>query len=340
MADHLDSPGKIVITVDPTHSASVGSPMGDPRTDITDVYAFLKPGDPDKSILVLNVNPLAPLLAKTFNHDAVYKINVDTDDEAVADRSFRITFSEPEDGTQTATARLVRGGGEARRDDDGDGEEIIEDAPVSFGHEPKITTQGPYRFFAGFRSDPFFFDLLGFIDDLNFKFGDFFADKNVFGIVLEVPNRALGEHPGTTSLWGRTLLSKGDDDDLVRDDRMGKAAINTVFNHGVDKDRFNSIDPDQDLTATLKTDPTLTFVQSFRNTLTALGGNPGLATVLLPDVLPYNFSKPSGYLNGRRLQDDVIDISLQLITNNPKATDNVGPHTDYLPEFPYLGTPH
>jgi uncharacterized protein DUF4331 len=72
-----------------------------------------------------------------------------------------------------------------------------------------ITVHGECRFFAGLRSEPFFFDLLGFIDDFNFSHGDFFADKNVFGIVLEVPNSALGATAATTSLWGRTLLTLG-----------------------------------------------------------------------------------------------------------------------------------
>ena len=123
-------------------------------------------------------------------------------------------------------------------------------------------------------------------------------------------------------------------------DRMARAAINTVFNHGTDKNIFNSIDPDKDLSA--MTSEGITFVQSFRNTLTALGGNPDLATVLLPDVLNYDFSKATNYaaLNGRRLQDDVIDISLSLVTGGGLTTDNVGPHSDYLSEFPYLGTPH
>jgi hypothetical protein len=86
----------------------------------------------------------------------------------------------------------------------------------------------------------------------------------------------------------------------------------------------------------------ITFVQSFKNTLTALGGSPSLATVLLPDVLNYDFSKPTAYgqLNGRRLQDDVISISLSLVTNGGLTTDNVGPHTDYLDHFPYAGKPH
>src|SRR5262249_44759755 len=195
-----------------------------------------------------------------------------------------------------------------------------------------------YRFFAGIRSDPFFFDLLGFIDGFNFTFGDFFADKNVFSIVLEVPNSALGATPSTTSVWARTAISKNQT--LVRDDRMARAAINTDFNHGQDKNSLNSQYPDKDLTT--MTAEGITFVQSFRNTLAALGGNPDLATVLLPDMLNYDFSKPTGYaaLNGRRLEDDVIDISLSLVTGGGLTTDNVGPHNDYLSEFPYLGRPH
>ena len=333
MADHLDSPGPIAVTVG-DDTANIGSPMGDPRTDITDVYAFLKPGDAGKSILVLNVNPLAPALASSFNSQAIYMINVDTNGDAVADRSFRIRFSEVEGVVQTATVHLATGELAARLNDGGPA--IIAGAPASFGAQPRITTQGQYRFFAGIRSDPFFFDLLGFIDDFNFTHGDFFADKNVFGIVLEVPNSALGSTPRTTSLWGRTVLAQNGS--LIRDDRMARAAINTVFNHGQDKNIFNSVDPDKDRTTV--TTEGITFVQSFRNTLTALGGNPDLATVLLPDVLNYDFSKATSYLNGRRLQDDVIDISLGLVTGGGLTTDNVGPHTDYLADFPYLGTPH
>ena len=335
MADHLDSPGPIAINVD-DHTANIGPPMGDPKTDITDVYAFLKPGDSTKSVLALNVNPLAPALATSFNSDAVYMINIDTNGDAVADRSFRIRFSKIADGVQTATVHLATGALAAHLNDGGAA--VIAGAPASFGPSAKITTRGAYRFFAGIRSDPFFFDLLGFIDGFNFSFGDFFADKNVFSIVLEVPNSALGTTPSTTSVWARTVLSQNGT--LVRDDRMARAAINTVFNHGQDKSIFNSIDPDKDRTA--MTAEGITFVQSFRNTLSALGGNPDLAMVLLPDVLNYDFSKPTSYaaLNGRQLQDDVIDISLNLVTNGGLTTDNVGPHSDYLSEFPYLGTPH
>jgi hypothetical protein len=65
-----------------------------------------------------------------------------------------------------------------------------------------------------------------------------------------------------------------------------------------------------------------------------------IAKILLPDVLTYDYSSSAGYLNGRRLQDDVIDISLNLVTNGKITGDGVGPHTDYLAEFPYVGKPH
>ena len=43
------------------------APNLDPRTDITDLYIFQNPGDPTKSILILNVNPEAPTRANAFD---------------------------------------------------------------------------------------------------------------------------------------------------------------------------------------------------------------------------------------------------------------------------------
>ncbi len=357
MADHLDSPGPFAIPdPDPTSStepalASVGPPMGGSTlahaaTDITDVYAFQKPDDTDlgKSILVMNVNPLATLLANQFESGAVYQLLVDTNKDALADVTFEVTFSSTGGGQ---TARVQR-----------NGVTIFESAPVSFGKQAIITVEGPFKFFAGLRSDPFFFDLLGFLDGFDFRFGDFFLDKNVFGIVLEVPNKALGTTPSTTGVWGRTKIMQSGG--LVKDDRMGRAGINTVFNHGADKNIFNNLDPSDDLTAQTSESTTLspmTFVQSFAGTLftlSNLGGHAGYTMdeatfiashILLPDILTYDFSKPTDYatLNGRRLQDDVIDISLNLVTKGLLTSDNVGPHISgpnrYLDHFPYLGTP-
>ena len=43
-----------------SHHASgpnFGFPHGDARLDMTDIYAFRKPGDPSKSIIVFDVHP-------------------------------------------------------------------------------------------------------------------------------------------------------------------------------------------------------------------------------------------------------------------------------------------
>src|SRR6266516_3452370 len=324
MADHLDAPGLM-------------SPDSNPRTDITDIYAFQKPGDPHKSILVLNVNPLAPTLANSFAGNGLYELKLDTDGDALAEIAFRIAFTPVTHGQQWATVRRVAG--EDANDDENGGEVIIKNAPVSFGSKTDITKAGPYKFFAGIRSDPFFFDLIGFLHNFQFTGSDFFIDKNVFGIVLEVPNTALGSKP-KVGIWGRTLIPQGDD--VVPVDRMGRPAINTVFNHGQSKNIFNSIDPSADRSA-LNADA-VTFVQSFVATLESFGHSAAeaqsITDILLPDILQYDYSSSAGFLNGRRLQDDVIDIELNLVSNGTVTSDMVGPHTDYLSEFPYLGIPH
>jgi hypothetical protein len=325
MSDHLDAPG-------------LKPPLGDVKTDITDVYAFLKPDDPGKSILVLGVNPLT--LASEFETSAEYLLNVDTNRDAIAEITFRTRFSGTA-GAQRATVDRITAGGV---------QPVITGAPVSFGSEPQITVNDPYKFFAGRRSDPFFFDLMGFLNNFQFTGADFFKAANVFAIVLELRNSALGNSPGTTSIWARTRVHQNGP--LINDDRMGRAGINTVFNHGQDKNIFNSLDPNQDRTA-LTSDGKTSFVQSFINTLVALSNLDGhvgyssteamgIAETLLPDMLTYDFSRPTDYrqLNGRRLTDDVIDISLNLVTKGFLTSDGVGPHTDYLDHFPYLGNPH
>src|SRR6266581_6790531 len=190
MADHLDAPG-------------LKSPNMDAEIDITDHYAFQKAGDASKSILIFNVNPLAPTLADSFEHEAIYEIKVDTDADAVAEIAFRITFSPKVNGIQTATVHRATGANAAGNNSGG--QVIINRAPVNFDSNITITESGPYKFYAGFRSDPFFFDLLGFLNGFKFTGSDFFLDKNVFGIALEVPNSALGTNPHI-GVWARTLI--------------------------------------------------------------------------------------------------------------------------------------
>jgi len=332
MADHLDSPG-------------LQSPNMKAQIDITDIYAFQKPSDPSKSILILNVNPLAPTLATSFDSQAIYELKIDTDADAVAEVAFRIGFSPVVNGTQTAMVKIATGHQAAGAN--AGGTVLFQNAPVSLTNEstPHVVSHDDgFQFFAGIRSDPFFFDLLGFLAGFKFTGADFFIDKNVFSMALEVPNGALGSNPHI-GMWARVLMPQNGQ--LVQIDRMGRPAINTVFNHGQDKNTFNHIEPTQDRTTlTVDSNPQagVTFLQSFELTLESFGHPAGeaetIAKILLPDILTYDYSSNAGFLNGRNLTDDVIDIELNLVSNGQVTTDLVGPHTDLLSSFPYLGTPH
>src|SRR5258708_6110400 len=92
-----------------------GFPYGDARLALTDLYAFPKPGEADKSILIMNVHPSAvvkppgPTTREPFAPTALYEIKIDTNGDAVADIAFRVRFSSAAAGPQTATVRRVEG---------------------------------------------------------------------------------------------------------------------------------------------------------------------------------------------------------------------------------------
>ena len=66
-----------------------------------------------------------------------------------------------------------------------------------------------------------------------------------------------------------------------------------------------------------------------------------VAGTLLPDMMSYDPTCPASFpSNGRTLTDDAADAFLAVLTNGKVTGDKVGPHTDLLAEFPYLGPPH
>lgn len=318
MADHLDAPG-------------LKSPNMDASIDICDLFVFQKPGDPSRTVLIMDVNPVAPTFADAFAAHAVYELKVDTNGDAVAEIAFRVSFSPKENGRQTATLRRAEGAQAAGSGNEG--EVIFSDVPVAFGQEISSAEADGYRFFAGIRSDPFFFDLEGYKNGMRFTGADTFLDKNVFSIVLELPNRALGER-SRLGIWARVLIPK-DGEPFFQIDRMAHPLLNIVITQGEDKNRFNRIEPTRDREL---------FGATFSAFFVASGRSPEAAQEaahsLLPDILAYDYARPTSYRNGRRLTDDIIDTQLALFTNGKVTTDLVGPHQDLLADFPYVGPPH
>jgi uncharacterized protein DUF4331 len=312
-----------------------GFPHADARLDFTDLFAFPKPGGGSRSILIVDVHPSAGVqppkttTPEPFATEALYELKIDTNGDAIADIAYRVRFSPSADGTQTATLRRVEGA-EAARTGDG-GQVIVERAPVSLDREARITEAGEYRFFAGWRSDPFFFDPLGALNNLQFTGADFFADKDICSIVLEVPNSALGNK--VVGLWVRTL--DGASGKLVQADR-GALPSQSVFLPGDERDAYLAAEPAGDSR----------FIPAFAHSLEHAGGYTPeearrVASTLLPDILRFDPTRPASYpKNGRTLTDDVSDHFLAILTNGKVTTDKVGPHSDILAEFPYLGPPH
>ncbi len=316
--------------------------------DITDIYAFHPPGfgsksdqDLSKMVLVLAVNPLSPAgISQVFSDEAEYLILVDTDGDAKEDIEMEIEFSKLKNGRQKVEVELE--GGEADIEGKGRTEEVI-------------SLKGGGKFFAGLRDDPFFFDL-GILLGTSTGGTDTFAGSNVSAMVLEVPTSALlgedddhdddddDDHDGnggtTTGVWGAVKGSG-------QIDRVGIPTVSTVLIPSGRKDLYNASKPKKDV-KNFTADIIGTLMGApFGRTVTDATA---IAGVLLPDILPVDVSSPTEFtffnagpvvLNGRNLDDDVIDSVLRLVFGSDGATDGVGGNdVPFMSAFPYLAPPH
>ncbi|MFF2953776.1 DUF4331 family protein [Kitasatospora sp. NPDC057965] len=316
------------------------SPRGDARLDLTDLFAFPAADAPGRTVLIMNVNPYAPTGGTEFHPDAVYRINIDSDGDNRADVAYSFTFSAPNGGgagaagaAQSVTVR--RATGEAARKHEDSGDVVFADAPVSFGDAPHVipSPYGGYRLSVGLRSDPFFADLEGIVNNFSWTGKDAMKDANVFGIALEVPDADLGPEP-TIGVWARVSLHQ--DGQLVSVDRGAHPSLTAYFNAEEVKDVYNTGEPADDW-------------DTYRRPWTAVLQHTGDYTtdaatetlkLVLPDVLRYDRSRPAAYPNGRTLTDDVTSARLAMISGGKITSDHIPPHTDLLPVFPHLGHPH
>jgi hypothetical protein len=197
---------------------------------------------------------------------------------------------------------------------------------------------------------------------------DYLSNLNVLSIVVELPKAMLGR--GVIRLWETTSVNEGGHSIFYfQQDRLARPVVNEVLatvtqrRHEIN----NKVNPTND-PAQLKKDieSFLTFPAGRSPAIRAV-----IESVLVPDVMTADLSQATtkaAYLGvetggatgskfgGRALSDDVVDISLGVVFGNTVpalglapddgkevpslTTDNVGPHSDYLGTFPYLGNPH
>ena len=294
-ADHLDAP--LV--------------EGNGQLDINDLYAFQSPTNADNTVLIMTVNPFAGVVSDTAfgTAEIEYEFLIDNNADAVADITYGATFFASPGGGQNV---------------------IVTKDETSLGFGPtgvELPLVGGGRAHAGVFDDPFFFDLAGFNDGLNFTGDDTLAGANVSAIVLEVPSSTLGG--SNIGVWARTLSEHH------QVDRKGRPAINTVLIPSARKDEFNQTEPMDDLA---------TFGDDVRAAITSLSdaaNADALTPILLPDILTIDTSNAAGFLNGRGLADDVIDAELNLLTSGGLTGDGVDANDLPFPGvFPYLAEAH
>ncbi len=134
-ADHLDAPG-------------LTSPDGNLMADLADLFVFTPDGKKNQVALIATYNPAAGVFGPAgFDPTVTYALNIDTDDDAVADMVYGVTFDAP--------------GGNTRQDYT----VWLDGVAVASGRTGRKTRfdSGNGRAFAGVADDPFFFDLDAFL---------------------------------------------------------------------------------------------------------------------------------------------------------------------------------
>jgi hypothetical protein len=307
-ADHLDAP---LLRV-----------QGQGGRDINDVYAFQSPTNPANTVLVMTVNPFAGKVNpfgitsdRTFDPAVEYQFLIDNNNDAVADVTYATTFTPAAGQSLAQTLTTTRNG----------------TAFATGGTFTNISAASGGTLRAALFEDPFFFDLVGFNSGFNFTGADTFAGADISAIVLEVPSTQLTGANSNIGVWARTVVGGN------QVDRMGRPAINTALITSAMKDAFNQGTPNNDVA---------NFGPTVRASLLSLnGGNTAHAdqvtALLMPDILTVDTASPAGFLNGRRLQDDVIDTALGAVSNGAVTTDMVAANdVAFQTSFPYLSPPN
>ncbi|HEX6652618.1 MAG TPA: DUF4331 family protein [Thermoleophilaceae bacterium] len=317
------------------------------RLDVGPLYVFRSPSNANNTVFVMTVSPFTGVLTPaTFVKGARYDIDIDGSGDAVADMVLRTTFGPPSavDGSQSVLMRCLPKP-RCRR-------YIF--ARGRTGKNISVPGGGTLR--AGNQDIPDYFDQGAWDTRMATNTGfprspgtakDFYGGKaNSLAIVLEVPSTRIRVSPDNPKkvigVWARTVGTGG------RTDREGRPFVNTGLmpktptgqSRADRRNAFNVAFPDRDRIA---------FRDDMLSVLTSFYGRSPidasfLADTFLPDMLMFEIGNPNGFGsligpgpgffsgpfagnqvlgNGRRLSEDVHDVTLNLLSNGAMPSDNV-----------------
>ncbi|MGF1521832.1 MAG: DUF4331 domain-containing protein [Leptolyngbyaceae cyanobacterium] len=337
-------------------------------------------------VFIMNTNPRSVARQQYyFSTRARYEFKVarvannDATPTGVANVTLRFEFEPPDENNEQAfTVTSIKNGRT----------QTAHGKTTALTDDPTVNTVSlggsNLKVFAGLREDPFFFDVeqyfrvragaLGFGPAVGFRdpgtARDFAAGYNVNAIAVQVPISFLQESTNATTfdVW-QTISVPGSGGKFNQVERLARPAINEgliVTNDLLNA--LNSVGPDFEAAALAGQQPAANvaapIVAEATQTLLAIGNSEDRANALLgaflPDVMRIDTTGPSGYANdlnaqgspirGRLLMDDVVDITLSVLTDGAITTDNVSyegtpgnpaqGHQPLIQSFPYLAPPN
>jgi hypothetical protein len=341
--------------------------------DLTDLYVFESPVDPNKVVLAMDFDPLiAPGENRPFDPNILYQFKIDNTGDGVEDRVIQFKI----DGRGEKQAVTVYGPG--RPAEVGTRSRLI--SVSGRGRLNQVfSAKNDVKVFVGTRKDPFFLDLEQFfrvIPDRNYlqqpnpappfqvltfrppgQAKDFFDPFNVHSIVVELPKQLLGK--GKIGTWMTTSVQtpreRRQSQQFTQIERLSVAALNELFMDFQAHNASNLQTPNADR------ENQSNVIRSF---VRAIGRPQGIAdaviSVAIPDMIQADLSQTNGSyfgtqlaqdFGGRRLRDDVIDVTTSVVFGSAVTgitqgvipglvSDNVGfKESSFISTFPYLGNP-
>jgi hypothetical protein len=339
--------------------------------DLTDLFVFESPKDPNNAVLIMDFDPLIVSgEMRPFDPNILYQFKIDNTGDSIEDVVLQFQIN----GKGSGQTVNVYGPGSPNVV--GTQSRLIPQSGTGF-LDQTFTTANNMKVFVGTRKDPFFFDLEQFfkiIPDRNYIFQpnpnppftvlafrppgeakDTLDPFKIHSIIVELPKAILGS--GKIGAWitTSTKTPRLRDGSFAQVERLAVAALNELFMNFKDHNNSNLQTPTQDVNNQSQ------FIRAF---ISAIGRPQGIAdaviSVAIPDVIQADLSASNGSyfgtqlgknFGGRRPKDDVIDVTASVVFGSavtgitqgqilPLTTDNVeANNANFLPEFPYLGNP-
>ena len=338
-----------------SHHFDTQRAKSDPSMNICDMYLF--EGAPGHTVMAMTTNADAGISAPdSLPSEALYAFRFDLDEDGREDVVFKFKFGQPRHGdaaehVHVQAFEVLRATGQ---DIGGHGGEVL-----IAGETGRTHSNGAVQAFVGVAPELWAADAVAFFDFLTGLYSkdrfaaeafehrkNFFRNRNVMALVLEVPNSLIGG--GTVHGWATASLYGHAPE--VQICRWGLPLFTHLYlsdpKNPTLVETFHATSPWQDVIHFADAVATFAGHLSERAGSSADPAEHGrrVAALVCPVMLPYELGTRATFnqyrFNGRPLDIDAYDVMLTLGANKAIA-DGVSPDRErIINSFPYYGAPY